>query len=228
MRVKINLYISLYEVTNIERKNEILEVLKKNLHNPNIDNVIILSEPNDNISFQSAKIKKIDIQTRPKFSEFSAYLDPGCINIIINNDIEFPEQSNITWLKHISSSDCITLTRYESDGKLFRSDRGDSQDTWIFKGNPDGLKYCDFHMGMPGCDNRIAYIFFALGYRVLNPSKSLKTIHHHKSEYRLYSENDRIPGPYLNVKPTTFLQSFFIKLVIVLLSKIHKQELSIK
>lgn len=227
MIIKINLYISLYEILNTERKNEILGVLKRNVQNQIIDKIVIFSEPNDNISFNNAKINKVHIQSRPRFSDFIDVLDPECINIIANNDIEFLEPSRLNWLKYITSSDFITLTRYESNGKLFRENRGDSQDTWIFKGRPDVLKYCDFPMGVPGCDNRIAYIFYAMGYRVLNPSKSIKTIHRHKSQFRFYTEEDRILGPYLNVKPTTFLRTLFIKLVTLLLSKIYKIELSI-
>src|ERR1019366_3816588 len=94
------------------------------------------------------------------------------------------------------------LTRWDwkSVGSISFFDVDYSQDAWIVRGKVEGVDG-SFQLGKPGCDSRIAAEFEKAGYKVSNPSKSIKAFHYHNSGVRNYSENERVPGPYLFPKP---------------------------
>jgi hypothetical protein len=77
-----------------------------------------------------------------------------------------------------------------------------SQDVWAFRGPPK-VAGGDYFFGVPGCDNRFAHDADASGYRVLNPSKSIVTVHVHQSRIRTATNSIafRIDPPYLLIKP---------------------------
>ena len=77
-----------------------------------------------------------------------------------------------------------------------------SQDSWIFKSPIVIDERSNFLMGKPGCDNRIVQILHENGYGVRNPSKKIKSMHYHQTNYRTYSNIETIPGPYLLIKST--------------------------
>ena len=76
-----------------------------------------------------------------------------------------------------------------------------SQDCWIFKSPIKIDNRCDFLMGKPGCDNRVAQIYLENGFKVKNPSLQIKSYHLHLTGYRTYNNSDIIPGPYLLLQP---------------------------
>eukprot|EP00697_Spironema_sp_BW2_P001966 gnl/Spiro4/12637_TR6682_c0_g2_i1.p3 gnl/Spiro4/12637_TR6682_c0_g2~~gnl/Spiro4/12637_TR6682_c0_g2_i1.p3 ORF type:complete len:109 (+),score=0.73 gnl/Spiro4/12637_TR6682_c0_g2_i1:617-943(+) len=80
-----------------------------------------------------------------------------------------------------------------------------SQDSWIFLA-PLPFVDCDFQLGKPGCDNRIAFEFQRAGLRVSNPCLSIVCKHLHASAIRNYVHGaDTIIGQYLPVPPTSSL-----------------------
>ena len=83
--------------------------------------------------------------------------------------------------------------------------RNDSQDVWIFHTNftPDEtvIEQTDFEFGMPGCDNKITFIFSQNGYVCYNEPWKVKTYHYHMTQIRNYSHKDVMPPPYLFVEP---------------------------
>ena len=56
---------------------------------------------------------------------------------------------------------------------------------------------------MPNSNNRIAYEFNEAGYKIMNPSKSIRALHVHSSNIKNYTKEDTIPCPYLNVEATS-------------------------
>lgn len=214
----ITLYISLFPIDDSDRNQEILSCLESNLRNKYIDRIVILNEGFVHPILNVAKVINIPFDRRPFFCDFQPYLDTDSINIIANCDIRFDSTlKRVQWL-FIKNGDLLALTRKEKNGKLLRADLGDAQDAWVFKGKPDCLKFCDFYMGLPGCDGRLNYLFYKGGYRVLNPSKYIHVFHEHLSEARNYNDNDRVEGNYLLCKPIHFLafhwyriQLFFIQ-----------------
>ena len=95
---------------------------------------------------------------------------------------------------------CISLTRWETSPNLFFLNRRDSQDCWIFKGKINHIQ-SDFFTGIPGCDNAIADRIARAGYDIINPSRTIKSYHVHKSSERNYG-NQKVPMPYKFLQPT--------------------------
>lgn len=68
-----------------------------------------------------------------------------------------------------------------------------TQDAWIFQAPLKiDTDLADFTMGYMGCDNKISQIATDAGYRVINPSKSIKAVHWHDSEHRTYDHDARL------------------------------------
>ena len=216
----------MYKIEDTQRLKEIRTAFQNNVEASMISKIVVLSEPNDNITFDHNKVVIKKVQNRTRFSDFLPYLDPSEINIISNNDIDFSMSFNLYNLAFLSKSDIYCLTRWESSKLIFRKNEGDSQDAWIFRGNPSPWESCSFFIGFPGCDNRIAYEFFSKGYRVFNPSKSIKTFHIHFSNKRNYTEFDRLHGNYLNIKPQYLIESVFVKVLMKIISKFYKVQIS--
>jgi hypothetical protein len=78
--------------------------------------------------------------------------------------------------------------------------RDDSQDCWIIRGKPAGGMWLDFAQGLLGCDNRLAYELQNAGYVVHNAMDRIKLYHLHTQKVRAYTEQQRVPEPYLLVK----------------------------
>ena len=175
--VKTNLFFNYYE--DKDRQKEIDYCLEKN--KLAFDNVII-------------------VKGRPTFNELFALTKdyPNDINIFCNSDICF---LNIDLLPLIEANECWALTRYEPTGFY---NRADSQDAWIFRGVVKNID-ANFTMGKWGCDNRLAFEIQKAGYKISNPSLSIKTMHLHAVDNRNHKRTpeNTIPPPYLTLKPTS-------------------------
>jgi hypothetical protein len=92
----------------------------------------------------------------------------------------------------------------KTQSKLF-GPRPDSQDTWIFHTNfipsKQEIIKCNFELGIPGCDNSIAYLFHSFGYQIYNEPFIIKTYHYHTTNIRNYTSENPIKPPYMLVKP---------------------------
>ena len=114
------------------------------------------------------------------------------INIICNLDIFF--DSSINKITQMGSKDFLALTRWDintdtKQAKFFNVNC--SQDTWIWKGKVDlDVIDLDFGFAQPGCDNAICGEFHENGYKVLNPSLSVKSFHLHSDTSRTYTDDD--------------------------------------
>lgn len=183
---KIRLFYNYYSDKNPERKKEIDLCFKKNLENRFFETVVMTSEEIPNYNFFFDKINEVS--------------GPDDINIICNSDIFF--DNTISLALNMGSRDFYALSRWEwNEGRPELRDLKNSQDTWIFRGpvrNVNG----SIPLGVPFCDNRIAFEFNNAGYNVSNPSKSIKTYHIQTSNIRRYDHSARVPGPILFVQPT--------------------------
>ena len=140
------------------------------------------------------------------FGELFALCKDGCVNVIANSDIYFDH----TLREHadrIEEDHIWALSRYEDMGAtLLPYHRSDSQDAWVIRGGPHYVT-APYAMGVPGCDNAIAYELHAMGWDVTNPCQTVRAIHLHKSGYRTYGDGRgkpkaySVPPPYLKVTP---------------------------
>lgn len=203
----IRLFVNWYIEKKQPRGKELNLCIEKNFHCEYIDEIVNLS---DTPLPETGKFKNIQIDHRPTYSDFlkvvSDLAQPKDVSIIANMDIYFDETILLT--KRMTDRDAYALTRWDvnAEGITFMN-RADSQDVWIFKGKPKEVKGANINLGTPGCDNAMAYLIKKAGYRISNPSLSIKTYHVHSSGTRHYLNGNKqivksAPEPYLLLKPT--------------------------
>lgn len=180
----INLFVQYYKCGNEERQKELDACSRVNHQKKHFHKIFSLTER---------------LTYKELFKLTQEYDD--CINVIANSDIFFDE--TILYARFMGENDCYALSRWDylESGVAVLFDRKDSQDVWIFNGAAKIIKNCDFQLGVPGCDNRIAYEIKQAGYNVLNPSKTIHAIHLHNSQLRTYDNKDRISEPYHFIFP---------------------------
>ena len=177
-----------------------------NSNNDLIKKIYLLNDQIYDLNFikNIDKIKQIvvedDSKKRLKYKcaiEFINKNLAGELCVMANSDIYFDDS-----LKHLNgynmTNKLLALSRYDN-GILFNNVY--SQDSWFFKSPLNvNLNKVDFCFGIPGCDNSFAHITHSAGYKISNPSLTIKTHHLHKSNYRTYSR-EKVPGPYIGIEP---------------------------
>lgn len=214
-----NIYLvqQFYIHSNLKRYNEILFCLKQNCNNDFIDKIYLLNEKiytQKELRLNDKQIKKViqvNIKKRLKYSDFFNFINykkekdklKGYVilsnsDIYLNNTITNLYRTNLSFKRA-----CFMQLRLNTVHKYLKI-RTDSQDTWIFHSNTlPHMKFnylFNFNLGIPGCDNKIAYIFFKLNYLIYNEPYRIETIHIHKSNIRNYKKIDKIIGPYANIE----------------------------
>jgi hypothetical protein len=193
----INLFVNYYQCGTQKRQKE-LDFCKKNHKECGYFNEII------------------NFSERPTYNDFfNATKDyPNDINVLTNSDIYFNE--TILEVRNIKQNEVYCLTRSELDkdedgNKIVVSFENKnaynkeakarhSQDVWVVNGTARHVLGW-FHIGVPGCDNRIAHELNKVGYDLKNPSDVIQCIHKHESDVRDYNlpnnyPGDRVPPPY--------------------------------
>jgi len=200
------LFTSYYKDKSTVRQAELELCMKMNKNNKAIDKIYVFLEgkKQDFNCLKHDKIKVIET-SRPTYKMFfelvNSVTQPEDINIIANTDIFFDESLKLCRQK-MQPNDCYALSRYHlnEDQSIKLHNEKYSQDTWIFKGQIRIPSFCDFFLGMRGCDNRIAYEIRSAGYNITNPAYSIISIHYHVSDLHNYTKEDIIPKPYLPVE----------------------------
>ena len=200
----IQLYTTYYNEKNELRKNGLLACVKNNAQNPFINSVTVLNE-GDDLSSLSEKIVNRSVTKRPTYNDFIQITKQNSqedtIHIIANTDIYFDRNIGVLWHLDLKNT-CITLARWDTteSEKPILYNHNDSQDVWIFKGAIKSALNADFPLGVPRCDNRFLFEIEQSGYKVLNPSFSIRAFHMHKGQREvIYSESDntyKIEAPY--------------------------------
>lgn len=205
MEDKIILVTQFYVPTEERRLKELVYCVHQNSSNSLIDSIILVIETgtNDTLIPCGEKIKIQWVTKRPTYCDLfniasKSTEDSNGLFIITNSDIFIEYEDIIKIKERIKEGEVFALSRWDfnPDDQPVHHDTWDSQDTWIFK-NKILLGEYDIELGIPGCDNRIAFELQKAGYVVKNPSKTIKSYHYHISKYRTYSEEDRIKEPYL-------------------------------
>ncbi|MET0463417.1 MAG: hypothetical protein ABW007_09685 [Chitinophagaceae bacterium] len=208
----IHLFINYYNDVSEERQREINDAVSKNIGS-GIGRIVLATENPDTNFYQFTDSPKVEIVlcgVRPTFAFLfdlvNSKVDDTALVIIANADIYFDDE-NLALLNNCMNADtCLALSRWDIDrnGQSWLFDREDSQDSWIFKGPIKAVTHCDFTMGSPGCDNAIAQRLEAGGYRIYNPSRSLRSFHLHQSNIRNYLASGDVPTvalPYRYISP---------------------------
>ena len=193
-----------YNDPNPARRAELRECLRRNAENELIEEIYLFNEeasvPADLESDQLLTLDKIRLiphghrlTYRDLFDYSNRHL-PGRSIIIANADIFFDH--TLEYLRgHNLSGKLLCLSRWDvqPDGSINFFEHAGSQDAWIFTA-PICQFRCDFQLGVPACDNRLAWEAHQAGLEVINPARSVRACHLHLSQVRRYREHDRLTG----------------------------------
>jgi hypothetical protein len=250
----INLFQQFFIHPDPERQKEIRTCLKYNVMNPFISYIILfhnyketdgLPYTEEELGCWDKKIIQVPIDHRMTYADaihYSNIIQCQGYNIIANADIFFDES-----LESLLNSDLnqepkrmMAQLRYEYDGsptgiKIF-GPRADSQDAWIYHSKynerlTENIRGFHIKLGMPGCDNKITYLFQILGFELVNDPQLIHCLHYHKTQIRNYSAKDAIPKPYVLIIPEGGPSNPFDvkftdndKMFEYISNKIHKEE----
>ncbi len=195
-----------YHEQNRSRRNEFLKALTKNAEISIIQKVYVLCESGQEFLMNlNSKIEIVQQMNRPKFKNlisFANNISPNYYRIIANTDIYFDDTLYEARFLERRKVYCLTRWDLNSTGEIDFYPNFKSQDSWIFRDLlPENIG--DYFIGVPGCDNRLAAEIEDNGFKLSNPSLSIRSIHLHNSEKRTYHKVlDRVSGNYAYCLPT--------------------------
>ena len=204
--------VGLYVDASAERLCEYLTCIERNAANRSIDAVHVFIE--DGIDpaelttqypqLTAAKVRLVLHGRRVTYRDFFDYANrelPGRQVIIANADIFFDHTlSRLDSYSLAGRLLCLSRWDLQADGSWQLFDFERSQDAWIFEAPVPEIS-CDFHLGLLGCDNRLAWEAERAGLVLSNPSRSIRAYHQHASGIRRYTEAQRLHGPMRGVRP---------------------------
>lgn len=215
----INLFQQFYIDKIDERQNEIRKTLLYNCNNNSINNIYLLNEriySDEELGVKSNKIKQIVINKRISYSDVFTYVKNNNIDgyiIISNSDIFFDKTiNNLQKCQLIKDKKVYCLNRFNFNSNnlsildLDLNGRPDCQDTWIYHSKFNNILFnkniFDICLGIPGCDNKIIYLFKILGFNCYNEPEIIRSYHFHKTTIRNYNQNTKKPEyPYYAIFP---------------------------
>lgn len=186
------------------RAAELLECLRRNLDNPHVEGVHVFVESgdparvrDDHGPLRHPKATLVPHGRRVTFHDLFGYANrhlAGRRVAIANSDIYF-DHTLARLDAYALEGQLLCLSRWEADpdGRPYLFEHPFSQDVWAFQA-PLRPFPCDWFLGLPGCENRLAHEAARAGLRLSNPSRSVRAHHLHQSQVRHYTERQRVGG----------------------------------
>ena len=218
---------SLYNEKNPVRAQEYIECLRRNLAHPLIDTIHVIYDTTNetDVSLVLDFIKQhpeiiVDYGTgRPTFGSLFTIANNAYAKktvLVSNGDIYFDET-----LGHLLELDLnntvlalgrwnvnqhgipeLAMEDFRINGVHVHRPAELSQDVWIFK-SPFVLTADDICLGAPHCDHYLAYRIASAGYKLYNPSKSIRCCHLHVSNIRNYTPGGKHIMPTVGIPACT-------------------------
>lgn len=212
------------------RREEFLECTRRNEANDTFDEIHVCTEyPVDLAQIRSShpalaapKIRLIPYGQRLTYRDLFLHANRhlcGQSVVIANADMFFDET-----LKRLEDYDlsgkllCLSRWDIQKDGSACFFNHPCSQDAWIFQAPVIDFS-CDFHLGVLGCDNRLAWEAKQAGLEISNPSRSIRANHLHLSGVRRYKACERLAGPTCPVPPV-FLETHWLWFVVACMGQL--------
>lgn len=207
------LLVGFYEDPEPARTQEFITCLERNLANAHIAAVHVFLEqaaPGRQLAGHPVlghpRLRLVPHGRRTTYRELFDHANAelaGRRAIIANADIYFDHTlARLDGVELAGRLACLSRWDVLGDGSLRLFDHPSSQDAWIFAAPVPPIA-CDFHLGLLGCDNRLAWEAQAAGLAVFNPGRSVRACHLHRSLVRRYTEQQRLRGPALSIAATT-------------------------
>ena len=213
----LNLFVPFYTPPDKDRAKEILYCLEKNLASKLFANIVLLVDDDTDIPFEGPELSIIRLDHRPTYLDWvneSRLRCPGQVSILANSDIYFDDSiARLLELFRSNPSAFVALSRLEkgNEGLTEHPNPHFSQDTWAFlpKRGVDlpSQRALNIPIGVPRCDNKVAYVFATEGYEVHNPYPLIRSMHVHQTNLRYYNKRGdrRILGGVAMVHPSESL-----------------------
>ena len=194
----IIVFMPYYKSKSPERQEEFIYCLKKNIACESIEKLYLLIDDGHVPEISSHKIEIISFKERPTYKRWIELTEEIClgkISVLANTDIHFDK--SVLLLRELFKADLhafVALSRYEKEGdsQTLHKNPHWSQDVWAVHGDyafSERLKTSlDIPLGIPRCDNKIAYLFAIHGSKIYNPCNQVKTVHAHETQLRSYSK----------------------------------------
>jgi hypothetical protein len=213
---KIFLFVPYYFSQDSLRQNELNECLAKNEKNTAIEKIILLIDDQSVPPFESDKFIIKRLSTRPTYADWVEIVEEMNIIgpvVLANSDIYFDESIQILNDVLNQPEVFVALSRWEVEKNNIRQHSSPhwSQDVWAFNAADFDMselrKRLSFKMGVPRCDNKIAYVFATSGWSIRNPCNFIRTYHLHESQLRNYDKklDTSIVGGVTYVEPSLAL-----------------------
>ncbi|MEQ5806377.1 exostosin family protein [Alteromonas sp. NFXS44] len=214
----INVFFPYYQCGDSARQREIDLCLKENGENPFIDNLIVVIDDGSEVPLHTSNMRVIYVNERMTYALWidmtNEYCDHG-VSVLCNSDIYFDD--SILKLRQVlrAPRSFLALSRWELIGHETSKHPNPhwSQDTWAMNVGETfttSFKHqLAFPMGVPRCDNKVAYLFAVQGWSIHNPVNFVKSIHVHETQVRTYNKkiDERILGGVSYVHPGAELNS---------------------
>jgi hypothetical protein len=203
-----HLLVGFYEERDPDRMAEYTTCLARNLDCCDIERVHVFDEtraagasPRMSV-LGHPRMERVLCGRRTRFQDFFEYAArelPGRTVIIANTDVFFDETLG-ELAGYPMDGRLLALSRWDerADGSSALFEEPGSQDAWIFRA-PLRPFPCDWYLGVPGCDNRLAWEARNAGLDVTNPARTVRARHLHLTGRRNYSGADLVEGPMCGV-----------------------------
>lgn len=200
-----------------ERQRELDECLARNVEHPLFSRIVLLIDDGTLPPVDSPKIVSRNLSRRPRYDDWLDEVENsshGSPVVLANSDIYFDETLALVHQALDMPDAFIALTRWEREGDEVYGHPNPhwSQDVWAIRSG-NGLDQLrnrlNFELGVPRCDNKVAYVFAAYGWSVRNPCNFIKSYHLHETQARSYSKktDTTIVGAVAYVEPNDALAS---------------------
>jgi hypothetical protein len=215
MSSRFVLMVGFYRDPDPVRMRELLTCLSHNLGNALIDEMHVHVEERqpgrkyylleEYPVLAHPKVRLVDHGRRVSYWALFDRANQKCSGrrvIIANADIYF--DNSLAQLDRTSLEGkllCLSRWDVQPDGSTHLFAHTFSQDAWIFQAPMRPFKN-DFLLGLPRCDNRIAWEAQRAGLAVSNPSHTVRAYHLHLSGIRNYTAKQEIRGDGLGIVPT--------------------------
>ncbi|MFM6398089.1 tetratricopeptide repeat protein, partial [Planktothrix sp.] len=194
----IVLFTPYYKANQPERQDELIYCLNRNIECPEIEKIVLLIDDGYQPELESPKTEIIQLSSRATYLDWIELTEkkfPDKISVLANTDIYLDE--SIAGLREIFSANpngFVALSRHEQQGseQTLHKNPHQSQDVWAvcgdYKFTESLKKSLSVPLGLPRCDNKIAYLFSVHGAKVYNPCNYIKIVHVHETQLRSYDK----------------------------------------
>lgn len=214
----IYLYTTYFIHSSESRQKEIDKSIVSNIKNRYFHKIIVFTDLQAKEKllslltiYEKNKISVVISTDKPTYKQWIEAIDNiDHIAIFCNADIYFDDSISkiYEYFQEEKRNTFVCISRHEIVNKnhILHNNPYWSQDVWAIrqrdKKNINFLEHTNISVGVPRCDNKIAYIFATYNWCLYNPCYYIKCYHKHKSNIRSYSKtNQQILGGLIYVHP---------------------------